>query len=312
MKTYLFRPSGIRGRLLALGVFAPICNLHAASGTWNVDAPGNWSDTTKWTGGTVASGATFTADFSTLNITGDHVINVDAPFTIGTLLSQDLTTASNSWVFSGTGPLTLENGAAQPVLNIINRTPTFSVPLAGTNGFSKTGAGLAILSGDNSALSGTMTLPNVTGTNDAGVRLASNTAIGGITTININGTTTTGQYLALNGGITLGSGVTINLASQGGFNAPAGALRSEGTGSVNTIEGPINITLNATRIANTSAARLDINGAITAGTNNVTFRFGNNEGIHLTNTGNSWSGQTVHSEGTLWFEPGTMPATTNL
>lgn len=317
MKSNLLRPSGIRGRLLALGVFAPICHLHAASGTWNVDAPGNWSDTTKWAGGTVASDATFTADFNTVDLTADRVVTIDAPFTIGTLISRDAVlpaapAVGNSWTFAGTGPLTLDNGAAQPVLNIINRPTTFSVPLAGTNGFTKTGAGLAILSGDNSALSGTMTLPNVTGTNGAGVRLASNTAIGGITTINVNGTTTTGQYLALTGGITLGSGVTINLASQGGNSAPEGALRSEGTGSVNTIEGPINITQNATRIANTSAARLDINGAISAGTNNVTFRFGNNEGIRLTNTGNSWSGQTVHSEGILWFEPGTMPATTNL
>jgi autotransporter-associated beta strand protein len=193
MKSYLLRPSGIRGRLLALGVFAPICHLHAASGTWNVDAPGNWSDTTKWAGGTVASGATFTADFSTVNLTGDHAITVDAPYSIGTLTSQDLTTASNFWVFGGTGPLTLDNGGSQPVLNILNRAPQFTVSLAGTNGFSKTGAGLAILSGDNSALSGTMNLVNVASTNDAGVRLASNTAIGGITTINVNGTATSGQ-----------------------------------------------------------------------------------------------------------------------
>ena len=47
------------------------------NGTWNADAPGNRSDTTKWSSGTVASGATFTADFtadfSTLNITNATV-----------------------------------------------------------------------------------------------------------------------------------------------------------------------------------------------------------------------------------------------
>ena len=29
---------------------------HAADGIWNTDASGNWSDTTRWAGGTVADG----------------------------------------------------------------------------------------------------------------------------------------------------------------------------------------------------------------------------------------------------------------
>lgn len=265
----------------------------------------------------MASGATFTADFNTVNLTADHVVTIDAPFTIGTLISRDTVlpaapAVGNSWTFAGPGPLTLDNGVSQPVLNIGNRVPTISAPLAGTNGFSKIGQGQVTLSGNNT-LTGVMDLADVTGTNGAGVVLASNTAIGGITTINVKGTAaSSGQFLGLSGGVTLGSGVTINLSSQGGNSAPAGGIRGEGAGSVNTINGPINITQNATRIANNGAARLDINGVITGGANQVTFRFGNNQGIHLTNTGNSWSGNTVHSEGTLWFEPGTIPATSNI
>lgn len=307
MKTLSLRPSGIRGRLLALGVFAPICHLHAASGTWNVNAAGNWSDTANWTGGVVASGATFTADFGTLNITGDHVVNIDAPFTIGTLRVQDATTASNSWVFSGTGPLTLDNGGNQPVLNILNRTPTISAPLVGSNGFSKTGAGTINLSGNNAGLSGIMNLQDVGGTNGAGVVLNNDTAVGGISTINVNGTSGSGQFLALNGGVTLESGVTINLASPGGNNAPPGGLRGEGANTVvNTINGPLNVNLTNSRISNNTARRLDLNGVLTAGSNSVVFRAAANEGIHLTNPSNSWTGPVVHSGGTLWFEPGTM------
>src|SRR5438105_4410248 len=42
----------------------------AASGTWtllpgNGNASGNWSLSSNWSGGTIADGATFTADFST-------------------------------------------------------------------------------------------------------------------------------------------------------------------------------------------------------------------------------------------------------
>ena len=314
MKPRLIHGSVAARSLLACGLLASISYVHAqTNGTWSANAAGNWSDTTKWSGGNVASGATAIADFSTLDITGDHIITVDAPFTIGTLKSQDLTTLSNSWTFAGTGPLTLANGVSQPVLDILNRTPSISVPLAGTNGFSKTGVGLVTLSGNNSGLSGAMTLVDVGGSNNAGVVLASDTAIGGITSISIGGSATSGQYLSLSGGVTLGSGVSITLNSPGGNSAPPGGIRSEGANTVvNTIQGPINVTLNASRISNNSARRLDITGAITAGANEVVFRNAVNEGIHLTNTSNSWTGQTTHSGGTLWVDPGCQPASSRI
>jgi len=286
------------------------------NGTWTTNGAGNWTDTPNWLDGVVADGVGAVADFSTLDIAADHVVTLDAPVTLGTLKVGDLTTLSNSWTFAGTNPLTLDNGASQPVLDIPNRFPVISAPLAGNNGFSKTGAGALTLSGDNSGLSGTIDLPNVTGTNGAGLILASNTAIGGITTINVNGVSnTSGQYLGLTGNLTLGSGVTINLNSQGGNSAPPGGLRAEGDATnIVIIEGPLNVTLGGTaaRIANNSAKRLDITGVINGGVNGVTFRFGKNEGIHITNPGNTWSGQTVHSQETLWFEPGALPTATNL
>lgn len=315
MNTRTLRFGGTRAQLLALATLAPVSYLHAANGTWGTNGPGNWSDTTKWTGGVVASGASSTADFSTIDITGDHVITVDQPFTVGTLKVGDITTLSNSYTFAGAGPLILDNGGSQPVLNIPNRTPTLSTPLSGTNGISKTGDGVITLSGNNSGLSGVLNLQNPGATNNSGVILASDSAIGGITTINVNGVATpqTGQYLGLSGGVTLATGVTINLNSIGGNNAPPGALRSEGTNTVvNTINGPINVTMNGARISNNTAKRLDINGVITGGTNNVVFRNASNEGIHLTNTGNNWTGPTTHSGGSLWIEPSAIPATSNL
>jgi fibronectin-binding autotransporter adhesin len=243
-------------------------------------------------------------------------VTIDAPFTIGTLTAQDLTTASHDWIFAGTGPLTLDNGGNQPLITVSNRTATISAPLAGTNGIRKNGAGLLVLSGDNSALSGVLQLDDVTGTNNAGVSIASNTAIGGITTININGTEgSTGSYLALTGGVTLGNGVTVNLASQGGNSFPIGGLRSEGTANdVNTIEGPLNLNQSSVRIANNTAKRLDITGPITQGVGVTQFllRFGKNEGIRITNPANSWTADTIHSEETFWFEPNALPTTTNL
>lgn len=301
--------------MLALVMFSPFSALHAqTNGTWTTSGPGNWSDGLNWSGGDIASGATAIANFSTLNITGNHAVTIDAPFTIGTLTAQDLTTASHDWTFDGTGPLTLDNGLNPPLVTIGNRNTTISAPLAGSGGLTKNGAGALILNGNNGGLSGSLILENVTGTNNAGVILGSNTAIGGITSIEINGAgTSSGQYLGIDGGVTLGSGVAITLNSQGGFNAPPGAIRSTGANTVvNTIEGPINVTLNNSRISNNSALRLDITGPITFGSNNVLFRNAVNEGIHLTNAGNTSTGKFINSEGTLWIEPAALPATSIL
>jgi autotransporter-associated beta strand protein len=309
MNSRSIRTCGIRSRLLTLGLIAPVCQLQAANGTWNVNAPGNWSNPANWTGGIVAGGATFTADFSTLNITGDHVVTLDIPVTLGTLVSQDLTTTSNSWNFAGPGLLTLDNGASKPALNILNRLPVISAPLAGTNGFTKSGAGTLILSGDNSALSGTIDLPNVTGTNGAGLTLASANALGAVTTVNVGGTASTGQWLALSGGVTVGPTVTINVNSQGGNSAPPGAIRSEGgAAATNVINGPINITGAGVRIGNNAGKLLQLNGVITGGANGIVFRTSVNDGIHVTNSANSWTGITTHSEGILRFDPGALPA----
>lgn len=315
MNTRTLRFGGTRAHLLALATLAPISSLHAANGTWSFNGSGSWSDTSKWTGGIVAGGASSTADFTLQDITANQAVTIDSPVTLGTLNARDNTTSSHEWTFGGTA-LTLDNGANTPVFNILNvstaapaRGATVSAPLVGSSGLRKTGNGLLTLSGTNGGLTGTLTLDDVAGTNLAGVALASDFAIGGMTTININGTATTGQYLSLTGGVTLGSGVAINLNSPGGNNAPPGAIRSEGANTVvNTINGPINVTLNASRISNNSARRLDLKGAITGGAVNVIFRNAANEGIHLTNTGNNWTGPTTHSEGNLWFDPGTLPA----
>jgi autotransporter-associated beta strand protein len=131
--------------------------LAQTNGTWTLDGSGNWSNPANWSGGTVASGAGAIADFSTLDITGDRVVTLDAPFTVGTLLAQDATTASNNWSLGGAGPLTLDNDGSQPVIDVINQSLAISAPLDGANGFSKTGSGTLDLSGA-STYSGTTTL----------------------------------------------------------------------------------------------------------------------------------------------------------
>lgn len=298
-----------KSRILASFIvcaFMPL--VHAqTNGTWTLNNNGTWSTSGNWSGGNIASGATATANFSTLNITANRTVTIDSPFTIGTLTVQDLTTASHDWIFDGTSLLTLNNDVNQPLITVSNRTATISAPLAGISGIRKNGAGLLVLSGNNSALSGTLLLDDVAGTNNAGVAIDGTAAAGALSQITINGAAGSGSYLELRNGATLPNTTSITVNSIGGNNFPPGAIRTSGTG-VATINGPISVTLNAARISNTEGQRLDINGAITGGANSVHFRQANNEGIRLTNTGNSWTGTTVHHEGTLWFEPNALPS----
>lgn len=112
------------------------------NGTWTSVAvgPSNWSTTGNWSGGTVANLATFTANF-TSNITASTTVTLDTTRTIGNLTFSDGNNPGDAWVLtrSSTNTLTLDNGASSPVIQVVTPT-TISVPLAGSNGFIKSGA----------------------------------------------------------------------------------------------------------------------------------------------------------------------------
>jgi fibronectin-binding autotransporter adhesin len=304
-----------RSLLRVLSTFTlTLAGVHGQTdGTWSVNASGNWFDAGNWNGGTVAGGVGAVANFTTVDITADQVVTVGGPVTLGRLRLADGGTLSNFWTFDGAGPLTLDNGAAQPILEANNRTHLLSLPLAGSNGLSKVGGGAVTLSGNNSGLSGALNLVDVTGTNGAGLIIDGTAALGGISSISVGGSSSSGQFLQLRNGVAVGSGVAISLNSAGGNSAPAGGIRADGAGSVSTLAGPINVTLNNARISNNGARRLDISGPISGGANGVIFRFAANEGILVTNEANAWTGVTTHSEGTLTFLPqSALPAASPL
>jgi hypothetical protein len=130
----------------------PAERAHAADGTWNPtgfvsggNATGLWSTPTNWTGGIVANGAGFQANFSTLNIGSDSTVSLDSSRTIGRLIFGDATTASNNWFLDNSGNaaniLTLDNtgGTGAPKITVNNQTTTISAILAGINGVTLTG-----------------------------------------------------------------------------------------------------------------------------------------------------------------------------
>jgi autotransporter-associated beta strand protein len=163
-----------------VGLFTTqIPQTNAASGFWNADADGSWGDYSKWLNGIIAFGAGNAADFSTVSLSSNRTVTLDAPRSIGTLKFGDPGGAQN-WLVNSSGGsvLTLNTGSsASPAIAVTN-TATLQVPLAGTNGFTKSGPGTVILAASNS-LSGTLYLDSSsTSANDGAVQITSSTALG--------------------------------------------------------------------------------------------------------------------------------------
>jgi autotransporter-associated beta strand protein len=151
------------------------------SGAWSVDAGGNWSVTTNWSGGTVADGAGYTADFSAVNLTADRIVTLDSSHSIGSLKFGD-GSGSQNWTVTNSGGsvLTLNNGSSSPSI-VVTNTATLALPVAGNNGFIKSGPGTLVLAGTN-ALSGTLYLDSATSSavNDGAVRIASSASVANV------------------------------------------------------------------------------------------------------------------------------------
>ncbi len=157
------KPSRNTRRILTTSIAAALASLiapqsaKAASGTWNIDANGNWSLATNWLSSAIADGATFTANFN-FNITADRTITLDTVRTIGNLVFTDATTVSNNFILAGTNILTLDVATGQSSISATQagRTASVNVPLAGNDGIilPTTSLGIVSLGSNNSAYTG--------------------------------------------------------------------------------------------------------------------------------------------------------------
>jgi autotransporter-associated beta strand protein len=97
-------------------------------GTWINASGGDWTTTANWQGGTEAGGPGATANFNTLDLTGNRTITVNANATFGTLNVGDTTAPLNNYTFAvpgaGNFTWTLDNGASAPVINVTAGTAT--------------------------------------------------------------------------------------------------------------------------------------------------------------------------------------------
>jgi autotransporter-associated beta strand protein len=245
--TILVTDSAGQSAFALLTVILPIIN---NNGTWIVDASGNWSTTNLWSGNTIANGAGFTADFSTLNITANRTVTLDSSRSIGTLKFGDPSGGQN-WTLASSGgsALTLDTGSITVPSIVVNQnTATIAAPLAGVNGFTKSSAGTLILSGFNT-LGGTLyadTGQPSTG-NDGVLRLAGPGAIGTVTNLDIrneNSATSTLQLDGTSGNVSVSAHMAVNcrntsvatIENLAGTNTLSGSIELDIGGSLFNIQ----------------------------------------------------------------------------
>lgn len=123
-----------------------------ANGSWiynGTDATGNtWTTAGSWSGGTIASGANSTANF-TLDITGAWTITLGGDRTIGNILFTD-TASSHNLTISG-NTLIFDVTTSAPAIDVTQsgRTLTINSIIAGNDGLTKNGLGILAISGSN-------------------------------------------------------------------------------------------------------------------------------------------------------------------
>ncbi len=131
--------------------------LPPSSGAWSNTDGGQWGAVANWSNNTVAIGSGNTADFSMLDLTADAAVTLDGERTIGHLIFGDTNAASPAgWILTSHGNSgdTLILSGPKPTITVSAlggiKTATINAAIGGSEGLTKTGAGILALAGANS------------------------------------------------------------------------------------------------------------------------------------------------------------------
>jgi autotransporter-associated beta strand protein len=234
--------------------------LHAANGTWTVDANGLWSTSANWSGGTIADGSGSTANF-TYDITADRTVSLDTDRTLTSLVFGDSATGTaGSWILNNNGVagnnLILAGTTPGITVNALGtgKTATISAIIEGSAGLVKSGSGTLTLTGANTR-TGMLTINagtvNLTGGASAqlGARTASVTLAdvagatldftgvsGGKIIGSLSGGGTNGGNIVNTAGLYFGDGASGNF-TYGGIISGTGFMSYGGTSGTQTLSG---------------------------------------------------------------------------
>ena len=242
----------------------------ATTGSWILNANGNWTGTpANWSGGSIPNAIGDIAIFRN-DITATRTITLNAPITLGRLEVGDLL-GGNVFTFAGTNALTLDNTAGNAsIVHYTNATTTWQAPLILTDHV------------DWNIFTGTL---DVNGAANAQVSYsgAGNTIKNGAGALRLNIDATTTPYT---GDWVLNFG-TLNI---GGANSAAPTSLGTGTGG---------IILNGNGTPGLSVFSLNNNGAgsngdiVYAGNNNVVLQGGARINVDRNYIGGANTGNTI-------------------
>lgn len=191
-----------------------------AAGTWIYDGTGFWNTTALWSNGVVATGPGQTANFGAINILANRTVILNSSRTIGYLRFGDTNAPYMNWALSANAgcSLTLDTASANSPTLLVTNTATISAPLEGTNGFTKSGPGTLILSGNN-GLSGTVNIDTGSTTvSDGIVRATGPGALANASLIRIRNNNDGSSTLQLDGSagsITINAPVAVTCRNSG-------------------------------------------------------------------------------------------------
>jgi autotransporter-associated beta strand protein len=214
----------------------------AGSGVWTNLNGGSWTNANNWSGGLVAGGVDAVADFSTLNLSLAPTVTLDGARTNGTLIFDDTNpTIDHNWTLStgSGGPLTLATSSGTPGIAVKSATNIISVVLAGTQGFTKTGAGQLTVSsastvtGTISVNAGTLEMQNKSGDTPYSVAAGAKLKIGYSTGGGYanTGLTIIGSGVSDPSGFYLAGGKTYNVSGGVNLNVAPTTIRGYGSGT---------------------------------------------------------------------------------
>jgi fibronectin-binding autotransporter adhesin len=285
--------------ILTLGLLPlAVQSAFAANGTTTgaaANANFNWNTTTTapWTSGIVADGAGFTANFTAELTTATRVVTITtASKTIGNITFTDGASSTNDLTIAASAGLglTLDNGGSSPILNVTQggaRRLTISAPVSGSNGFTKTGAGILFLSNTTAAndFTGLVTL------NGGKLQLNSDANLGNVN--NDISVISNSGFFNNTPLVTLNANRSITLAANLEFNGFLGNDRTVqvngaigGTGNISLTDATSNLILAG---ANTFAGSISIaaGGQTTAASNHTTLTVGTGTADNASTLGNS-------------------------
>ena len=261
MKIFAFeKPTHLVWSLMAL-LAGVTWEAQAASGTWNVDAGGNWNTGGNWSAATVPGTAAGDTVGLSFDITGNRIITNDTAVTLGILNIGDANYSNTYTLTNNAGStLTFNNNGSGAQLNQIatSKGDTISAPLTLNDALTiaNNSTNALVLAGVISETGGSRAVIISNSTSAAAIQLlAANTFSGGLTVANgilkvgvsstTSGTSVTGGAVGT-GNLTLKDGTTLACIDSNGRSVAAPVINIAG-----------NITLSQTAVG---TGRLSIDG----------------------------------------------------